>query len=221
MNTNLVEETEELNNICYVRISNGRKPIYNSRFELAENGFEFNKRSNNNSFYEKKMTEDEAAGWEKWGKIKKLRIDVIPEQYMRSTDYRKTFFSSNEPAVPAYYRCAYCGKKILYKDTTVDHIFPINQLCYSEKVRRQAARHGISGANDEYNLVAACRRCNSRKGTKMGFWIIRGFLGKSEFLWRIRKGLRYTVAVIVIAYMAGAFLYGSGIVNANISAFLH
>lgn len=47
-------------------------------------------------------------------------------------------------------RCAYCGKKIAYKDMQVDHLIPLEG--YREK-----------GTNDFDNLVPACRRCNHYK----------------------------------------------------------
>jgi hypothetical protein len=120
---------------------------------------------------------------------------VIPKEYIRSDDYRAQFFRNATPAVREKYRCAYCGRKLVYQDTTVDHIFPINKLCYSEKVRERAKKFGIYEANDPRNLCAACRHCNAKKGTRMGLWIWRGLLGRSEGLWRFRKAVR--VAVIV------------------------
>jgi len=46
-------------------------------------------------------------------------------------------------------RCAYCGCKLKYKEMTVDHIRPLAN----------------GGADDESNLIPACRSCNHRKGT--------------------------------------------------------
>lgn len=45
--------------------------------------------------------------------------------------------------------CAYCGKKIAYKDMQVDHVKP---------------RH-LGGADNIENLTPSCRACNYRKGT--------------------------------------------------------
>lgn len=180
-----------------IRISDGKNYIYDYRRDLASSGFVFNKRSGGNSFYEKKVIEEEIPAWKQFAKRFKLRIDVIPEEYMRSDDYRDTYFKNNRPVVEAKYRCAYCGKMIAYRDTTIDHIFPINKLSYNESVRRRAARWGITGANEETNLVTACRSCNSRKGTKMGLWIYRGFYGKSETFWKIRNAIRVSILVVI------------------------
>lgn len=49
-----------------------------------------------------------------------------------------------------YGRCAYCGKKIAYKDMQVDHLIPYRN-CTLEK------------ENDFDNLMPACRRCNHYK----------------------------------------------------------
>lgn len=47
-------------------------------------------------------------------------------------------------------RCAYCGKKIEYKDMQVDHLVPLEGD--SQK-----------GTNDFDNLMPSCRRCNHYK----------------------------------------------------------
>ena len=185
-----------------VRISDGKNKIYDNRFELWKAGFEFNKRSRGKSFYEQEMIEGRALEWETFCKEKGLTCNIIPIQFTRGTDYRKTFFSSAEPAIKAKYRCAYCGHKLIYKDVTVDHIFPINKLSYSEKTRKQAALFGITDANEERNLCAACRPCNSRKGTKTGIWVIKGFLGKSNTLWKIRFAARASF-IIGACFVAG------------------
>ena len=43
--------------------------------------------------------------------------------------------------------CAYCGKKIEYKDMQVDHMVPLR----------------LGGADDVKNYMPACRRCNHYK----------------------------------------------------------
>jgi 5-methylcytosine-specific restriction endonuclease McrA len=46
------------------------------------------------------------------------------------------------------YRCAYCGRKCLKKDLTIDHIFPV-----------------VQGGQDSWkNLITACGDCNRKKG---------------------------------------------------------
>lgn len=48
------------------------------------------------------------------------------------------------------HRCAYCGKKLHYKDCTIDHVHPRSQ----------------GGSDDLDNLVACCFFCNQAKGNK-------------------------------------------------------
>ncbi|MGL1932998.1 MAG: HNH endonuclease [Desulfotalea sp.] len=48
-------------------------------------------------------------------------------------------------------KCYYCGKKVAYKDVTMDHILPI-------------ARGGQSSKD---NLVPACKDCNNTKKSMM------------------------------------------------------
>lgn len=48
--------------------------------------------------------------------------------------------------------CAYCGKKIEYKDMQVDHFKPL-----------RAWNSEDSGSNEMSNLMPSCRRCNHYK----------------------------------------------------------
>lgn len=43
--------------------------------------------------------------------------------------------------------CEYCGDKIPFDQATKDHVYP----------------RDLGGSNDDFNLVLACRRCNSKK----------------------------------------------------------
>lgn len=192
--------------VVFIRLADGKRQLYDVRGILAQNGFTFNKRSYGNSFYEKKSLESEVSTWETFAKNNKLRIDIIPEEYTRSDNYRETYFKNNRPVIEAKYRCAYCGKMMEYKDTTIDHIFPINKLSYDPNVRKRAASWGINGANEEANLVTACRSCNSKKGTKMGIWIYRGFYGKSETLWKFRKVVRMMIAILAVLIAFGLYV---------------
>ena len=52
--------------------------------------------------------------------------------------------------------CAYCGRKIDYKDMQVDHVKPLYRG-WNEAPNR--------GEDVPENLLPSCRRCNFRKGT--------------------------------------------------------
>ena len=49
-------------------------------------------------------------------------------------------------------RCAYCGRKIEYKDMQVDHFFPLRAWGIED-----------AGSDDFSNLMPACRMCNHYK----------------------------------------------------------
>lgn len=113
-------------------------------------------------------------------------------QYERSNDYRKQFFSHNHPAIKGRYICAYCGRFLKMEATTVDHLIPINKVRNKHGVLNKIKTTGyraalklfkISNINDSRNLVAACKSCNSKKGSKTGLWIIRGLLGRYPAYW--------------------------------------
>ena len=47
--------------------------------------------------------------------------------------------------------CKYCGKKLLYEETTLDHVIP----------------HSKGGGTNHANCVIACRKCNEDKADKL------------------------------------------------------
>ena len=196
------ENTELFN----IRISSlkERNPVTNYTKQLEAAGFVYNERANwYSSYFElRNAEENEKEQWELFAKNNKLKVMCVSEVYTRGSDYRATYFKTYEPAVHAKYRCAYCGRKFKRKDITVDHIFPVNKLMYQKTTRDLAKMYGIHGANEPKNLVAACKSCNSKKGTNMGSWIIRGFIGRSEMIWKIRYALRFAAICAVVYFVA-------------------
>lgn len=130
----------------------------------------------------------------------------------RSTSYRKEFFGHTKPVLQNRYVCAYCGRLLKEKDVTVDHIYPVHAAKTDINIQNKLKYKGFSDINDIKNLVAACRSCNRRKGTKMGIWILKGKLGRSPVLWCIRKSVRLAV-IVAAAYL----LIKSGLLNGNLS----
>lgn len=116
----------------------------------------------------------------------------------RSTTYRKTFFKNTHPAIANRYFCTYCGRLLKKKDVTVDHLYPINVAQKSRRLRRKLKRKGITDINDIQNLVPACKKCNSRKGKRMGIWILRGKLGRHKAYWIARYGIRLMAFAIIM-----------------------
>jgi hypothetical protein len=90
-------------------------------------------------------------------------------------------------------------------------------MMYSQAVRDRAKKYGIMKTNCSENLVCACRRCNSKKGTKMGLWIPRAFLGRHEGFWR---AIHVSEAVLLVAAGTGLIhLFGqAGNVSGLISS---
>lgn len=63
-------------------------------------------------------------------------------QRRKFTDYeKKTVYAKNNG------KCAICGKPVMYKKMTIDHIVPLSQ----------------GGTNDFGNLQLACHSCNRLK----------------------------------------------------------
>lgn len=116
----------------------------------------------------------------------------------RSANYRYNFFRIN-PGIGKhrkYYHCSYCGHIKRKDDITVDHLIPVNKVLKGRHKRfwRMMLRtHGINDVNDTRNLVPACKGCNSKKGTKTGWWIIKGLIGRHFGFWCIEKPVKWSV----------------------------
>lgn len=82
-------------------------------------------------------------------------------------------------------RCRYCNRKITRNAMEVDHLIPVARAKKGGYARWKLKEKGIHNVNDVRNLVPSCRRCNRRKGSKMGLWYIRGILGKYPVYWKI------------------------------------
>lgn len=74
--------------------------------------------------------------------IQPMRADPIPTTVPIRRSIRRS--KSKRILERDFYRCRYCGSHI---DLTIDHVIPIIQ----------------GGDSSDNNLVACCRRCNSRK----------------------------------------------------------
>lgn len=172
-----------MGNTYTIRIRSGSNSVKRYRFSMWWKRYIFNPRSNGRGFYEKK----DCSKWEKNKMFHFCRRN------------RNEFFAKNK-TVSGRYRCAYCGRKLAREKITIDHIFPVHCMEEYPAVRRRAALFGIRGSNDLKNLVPACSRCNLRKGTRMGWWIIKGFLGRTWWYWPVRKLLRLTV-ILAVAYL--------------------
>lgn len=184
-----------------VRISSGRRKIKRYIRKLEDRGFRYEERAYGKSYLEQKMSSAEAREWKRYCRIVGLTYVEIPAKYTRSSDYRKQFFIHNKPVKSSKYRCAYCGRLVSKDKVTIDHIIPVKKMSDSKKIRRYAKTFGVFETNDLKNLCSACKRCNQRKSAKMGSWVIRGFLGKSELLWKIRKITRFVLLCGMVCFV--------------------
>ena len=131
-------------------------------------------------------------------KADRARLEAWPERYERSSGYRKVYIEAN----PGPWRCRYCHRRLRGEaDMTVDHIVPVSAVSGGAGAGRRLARavldlEGARTVNDGANLCPACRRCNSRKGSKVGMWTLRGWLGRYRAWW---LAVRAAQAVLLAA----------------------
>lgn len=191
-----------MKNYCVLEISNGGRKIRRYRNYFEQEGFSFVKRSYGKSYYTKKCKNaTEREGYVSFCKRHRLKCNVLAEEYVRSSNYRKTYFDSQN-FTGKYTICTYCGLPVRVEKLTVDHIIPVDKVKKTTRAKIMMKLFGITDVNELKNLCSACKRCNSKKRAKMGIWIIRGFIGKSKFIWCIRWILR-----IIILYWLICFLY--------------
>ena len=118
----------------------------------------------------------------------------------RNSDCRRIFFKNVKPQVLGkYYICAYCGKLRTKDNITVDHIYPVKKSADSIKYQNKMRRRGIDNINDPKNLIAACRKCNLKKSSSTGVWIIKAKLGRYKYLWYLRWAIKTVIFGAVIA----------------------
>ena len=111
----------------------------------------------------------------------------------RNSNYRQAFIQNYRGPM----RCRYCNRKITKKNMEVDHLIPVARAKKGGFARQMLKEEGIANVNDVRNLVPSCRRCNRRKGTKMGVWYIRGILGKYPVYWKIILMSKIFLVVII------------------------
>lgn len=175
-----------------VKIYDGMRGTYRYRRELKRLGFRFHSKPEVHWWAE--VGDSEVGRLEDWCFHRKLEIETSYTR--RSSDYRKAFFEAKEPNCgKKRYFCAYCGFPIRKDEVTVDHLIAVKRAQRSKFYLRLLRRMGCESVNDVRNLVPACKRCNSKKGTRAGRWVIKGLLGRSGLVW----GIRWCVYLIIIA----------------------
>lgn len=109
-----------------------------------------------------------------------LRCMMIDDNMERSTHYRSDYLKKHRGVFgTGLYFCAYCHSPVRKSKMTVDHIVSVYNARTNIKYRNLLERLGIQNVNAPRNLTASCSKCNARKSSDGGFWIIRGFFGRS------------------------------------------
>lgn len=180
-----------------IRIRNGRKPTYYYRRLLFSDDFKLIKRAYGKSYFELHVPDQAADKWKEKYESLGLRVELIPDEYIRDNKYRNNYFRF----YPAdAYRCVYCGRIFPKEMITIDHVFPVKKA-NTKAGRKYIEKNGLSGINDIKNLVPCCKRCNSRKRTKTGLWIIRAKAGKADVFWDIMIPIKKGIIVSVVLLM--------------------
>lgn len=143
------------------------------------------------------------------------QVKSMNQKYQRSDTYR-TEFIRNWPPRAGKYRCVYCGRKISKNDMEVDHVVPVKAVSHNLLYRLMVPPEGVNSLS---NLVPACHKCNRRKGSKCGFWLIRGKFWRICFpLYTI---LRIALVVAIIGCLYFVFFgYDSEFLKTLISLFV-
>ncbi len=143
------------------------------------------KKQNGKNFWQKHIDDkkrDELKAVKKFCRKKLLKYNFIDDSMDRSSNYRNQFFKKNKGIFGTnIYVCAYCGKFLRKNQVRVDHIIPVYRAKNYKLYKKLLLLRRIKNVNDVRNLTASCEKCNSRKSSNGGLWILRGWFGRSAF----------------------------------------
>lgn len=192
-----------------IKISDGKHSTKKYKNELKSLGLRFKPTGQYTGYW---YTNDDSRQREllKFCNKKKLRIEQEDERFSRSATYRDDFFRANRGYKKngKDYHCAYCGKKLKKAKIEVDHVVAVDAVKKKILARLFIILTGIKNVNDPKNLVASCRRCNRKKSNKQGLWVLRGYLGRHIWFWRILR-----IAIILLISVLIYYLYSEGFID--------
>jgi hypothetical protein len=176
--------------VCYEAFPNAKNIGRMRRVLVGRHGFTEKTNQHGSYFYL------ETSSMDSWQiqtimRLHQYKYRAYDKRYERSSNYRKEFFEHHKGP----YRCAYCGRRLKNELIEVDHLVPVSKAKSKIGVRNWLHICGILDVNDPKNLVASCKNCNRKKSDKMGFWVIRGMLGRFNIVWTIRD----IIVAIVLA----------------------
>ena len=191
-------------NTYYVRIFSSKKNVDLSKYHLllTSLGFSYHEgyKEHSTCYTKNNLTEKDIN--ELKNNLYKYRYDLVIkyclQKYARNNSYRDTFFKNNNKM---QYKCAYCGKKLKRNDVVVDHILPVQKMMDSSKTRSMARLFGIYETNCVRNLAPSCSKCNKKKSSKTGLWVLRGLIGRHEFGWKMVTLLEYCIVLFGLIVM--------------------
>lgn len=179
-----------------IEIRSGRKSTYEHRGYLYSQGLRFDRRTR--AWICRTHDRELASRLKDFCRMNGCVFISYDDSRRRSHAYRDAFFESTEPMFLNRYVCAYCFVPIRKDDTTVDHIISIRKGKANRAADLLLRRLEIDDINDPRNLCACCRSCNSRKGSKAGVWVIRGFLGKRRWFVSVIYALVLAMTVVAL-----------------------
>lgn len=179
-----------------IEIRNGRRSTYGIKEKLKKEGFQYMRASQYCGYWKKEgVSEREICYWKRYRMLGYRCYVYDPELHGRGMTYRQDYFKNNYPNVGSRYHCAYCGKLLPKERLVIDHLIPIQKAKSSEFWQKVLKVTGIENVNNPRNLVGACPRCNSKKGSKTSWWIIRGIIGKHYSIW---LSIKVTIIMILL-----------------------
>lgn len=128
----------------------------------------------------------------RYARARGLRYELVDRNVKRSTTYKARWVKENPPVLGGYL-CAYCGRFVLARNITVDHIVSAGYASTSLRYVRSGRN-----INDIGNLCGACRECNSIKEAKGGLWILRGRIFRHRSLRILRLLFRLGIAAALV-----------------------
>ena len=141
---------------------------------------------------------DELKQIQRYCRHRLLPCKVTEDRMERRPGYRNRFFREKRGLFGSrIYLCAYCGRPMREKNTSVDHIVPVKKASTSGFYKRLLLFMRIKNVNDIRNLAPSCTRCNLEKSSRGGLWVIRGFFGRS---W-LRILLKEALLLVIGSYL--------------------
>lgn len=191
-------------------VKNGRNAkTYNLRNELKQFGFKYSGTKDKWIMLLDSADTEFIHNIEEFCIKNGLKMEMNDNSYNRSYNYRLQFFDNTPPFLNNKYFCIYCGRFLNKEKLTVDHIIPIAKIKKDRCLQEKIVSYGWKDGNDIKNLGASCKSCNSKKGAKMGFWIIKGRIGKSNVFqvarWIFRVITFIAILVVLIKMLSSEY----------------